>query len=291
MFVRNKAIKDSKTLITTKAIVFVIFLIYAITLIFPFLWMILNAFKTNKEFFADIWSLPKNPITNGVDNFLYAIQLTKKDSNVIQMTLRSVFITVVGVSLSMISSLMISYTIAKYKFPGRNLMYSVIIAIMLIPTIGATSSMYKLMNDLQIFDTYFSLFLMGTGGLGFQFLMLHGVFKSISWSYAEAAMVDGASDFRIFTTVMIPLAGPTIIPLMIMNIIGSWNDYFTPYLYLPSKPTLAVGLQMLVNQTNYNANWPALFMLMLISMLPIIVLFIVFQKQIMTNVTTGGLKG
>ena len=120
---------------------------------------------------------------------------------------------------------------------------------------------------------------------------MHSTFKSISWTYAEAAMVDGASDFRVFTTVMLPLATPTMIPLVILNVISLWNDYFTPYMYLKGKPTLAVGLQAMVSQMEYNANWPALFVLMLLSMLPIIILFICFQKQIMTNVTAGGLKG
>ena len=75
------------------------------------------------------------------------------------------------------------------------------------------------------------------------------------------------------------MATGTIVPLAILNAISIWNDYFTPYLYLKSKPTLAVGLQSMVNQMEYNANWPALFTLMLISMLPIIIIFIAFQKQ------------
>ena len=121
--------------------------------------------------------------------------------------------------------------------------------------------------------------------------MLYGAFRSISWSYAEAAYIDGASELRVFLQVMIPMVLPSLIPLAILNFIGFWNDYYTPFLYLKTQPTLAVGLQSFVNQMEYDANWPALFALMLFSMAPIILLFVAFQKQIMSNVTTGGLKG
>jgi len=287
---KNKAIKDSNTLKVTKIIVFVIFILYALTLIFPFAWMLMNAFKSQSEYFASSFAFPTSLNYVG-QNFMEAITMESKGSNVLVMTLRSLFITVVGVSLSMISSLTISYVVAKYKFIGRNAMYAIIIVIMLIPSVGTTAATYRLINAMGIYDTYFSIFLMMTGGLGFQFLMLHGVFKSISWSYAEAAMVDGASDFRIFATVMVPLAAPTVVPLAIMNLIGVWNDYFTPYLYLKSKPTLAVGLKQMVSYAQYGTyTWPAIFMLMILSMIPILIVFIVFQKQIMSNVTAGGLK-
>ena len=287
---KSLAIKDSAGLKVTKVIVFVLFMIYAITLIFPFIWMFYNSFKTNPEFWQSVWSFPKN-LGNGWKNFITAITMKKSGSTIIEMTLRSVFLTLAGTLLSLISSSTISYVVSKYKFKGRNLIYIVAITIMIVPTIGATSATYKLINNLGLYNNYLGILLLYSGGFGFQFLLLYGVFKSISWSYAEAAMVDGASDFKIFSTVMLPMAMPTLVPLAIMDIISLWNDYFTPYMYLKGKPTLAVGLQSMVSQMEYNANWPALFMLMIISMIPILIIFIVFQKQIMANVTAGGLKG
>lgn len=287
---KKTAIKDSMQLRITKYVVFVVFILYSITLIFPFIWMIYNSFKTNPEFFADIWALPQN-MMNGLENLKYALTLEISNSTIITMTLRSLLLTVVGTLVGLASTSCVSYVVAKYNFPGKNLIYAVAISIMLIPTIGSTSATYKLINDLGLYDNYIALILLYSGGFGFQFLLLHGVFKSISWQYAEAAYMDGASDFKVFTKVMLPMSMGTLVPLGILNAINIWNDYFTPYLYLKGKPTLAVGLQSMVNQMEYNANWPALFSLMLISMVPIITLFISFQKQIMSNVTAGGLKG
>lgn len=290
MAVKNKAIRDSLSLKITKLIVFVVFFIYALTLLFPFVWMFYNTFKSVSEYEASSFGFPTN-IFNLGRNFLIAVNMEVSHNNIMTMVLRSLIVTVTCVAASMISSLTISYAIAKFKFPGRGLMYSVIIVIMLIPTVGTTAATYKLISSMGLLNNYLALILLSSGGLGFQFLMLHGVFKSISWSYAEAAMIDGASDFKIFRTVMIPLAAPTIAPLLIMNVIGVWNDYFTPFLYMHDKPTLAVGLNEFVTETmSQTHNYPALFMLMILSMLPIIVIFILFQKQIMSNVTTGGLK-
>ena len=287
---KSKVVKDSKQLKITKIIVFFIFTVYALSLLFPFVWMIYNSFKTNSEFFANVWALPVD-ISNGLINFKYALSMEISDSTILEMTIRSVFLTIIGTFVGLASTSTVAYAVAKYKFPGRNLIYAVAISIMLIPTIGSTSATYKLINDLGLYDEYLALILLYSGGFGFQFLLLHGVFKSISWQYAEAAMIDGASDLKVFTKVMLPMATGTLVPLAILNAIGIWNDYFTPYLYLKGKPTLAVGLQSMVNQMEYNANWPALFSLMLISMVPIIIIFTVFQKQIMANVTAGGLKG
>ena len=286
---KNK-VKDATSLKITKIVIFSVFVLYAISLVFPFAWMVYNSFKTNQEFFQNIWSFPKN-LSNGWKNVVTAVTMEKSGSTILMMTFRSVFLTLAGTFLSLASASTISYVVAKYKFKGRNLIYLVAITIMIVPTIGSTSATYNLINKLGLYDSYLALLLLYSGGFGFQFLLLYGVFKSISWSYAEAAMVDGASDFKIFTRVMLPMAMPTLVPLAIMDIISLWNDYFTPYMYLKGKPTLAVGLQSMVSQMEYNANWPALFMLMIISMIPIMIMFVLFQKQIMANVTAGGLKG
>ena len=287
---RSSVVKDQLGLKIAKIVMFIVFLLYAASLIFPFLWLILNMFKTNQEFFENVWAWPKN-IANGWNNLSTALNRTMMGSSIWEMTIRSLWLSLAGTFLSLLSSASIAYVVAKYKFFGRNIIYVLAIMVMIVPTVGSTSATYKLIGDLGLFDNPLAILLIYSGGFGFQFLLLYGVFRSISWTYAEAALVDGANDFTIFFKIMIPMAIPSIIPLGVLNFIGYWNDYFTPFLYLKSRPTLAVGLQAFVNQMEYDANWPALFALMLFSMLPIIILFVIFQKQIMANVTTGGLKG
>lgn len=285
-----KAVADPTGVKVAKGIMFVVFLLYAASLIFPFVWMAINTFKTNSEFFESVWAWPKD-IQNGWENIQTAFSVRIMGSNVWEMTLRSLLLSVLGTVLSLASASCVSYVVAKFRFFGRNALYVLAVMVMVVPTIGTTSATYKLIGDLGLFDNPLAIVLLYSGGFGFQFLLLYGAFRSISWSYAEAAYIDGASELRVFLQVMIPMALPSLIPLAILNFIGFWNDYYTPFLYLKTQPTLAVGLQSFVNQMEYDANWPALFALMLFSMAPIILLFVAFQKQIMSNVTTGGLKG
>lgn len=285
-----KAVADPTGVKVAKGIMFVVFLLYAASLIFPFVWMAINTFKTNSEFFESVWAWPKD-IQNGWENIQTAFSVRIMGSNVWEMTLRSLVLSVLGTVLSLASASCVSYVVAKFRFFGRNALYILAVMVMVVPTIGTTSATYKLIGDLGLFDNPLAIVLLYSGGFGFQFLLLYGAFRSISWSYAEAAYIDGASELRVFLQVMIPMVLPSLIPLAILNFIGFWNDYYTPFLYLKTQPTLAVGLQSFVNQMEYDANWPALFALMLFSMAPIILLFVAFQKQIMSNVTTGGLKG
>lgn len=286
---KGKSVRDPVSLRITKGIMFFVFFIYAASLIFPFVWMFLNMFKTNAEFFQDVWSWPKD-FSNGWINLKTVLNRKMMGSNVWEMTLRSFFIATIGTLLSLASASCVAYVVAKFKFFGRNALYILAVMVMVVPTIGSTSATYKLIGDLGLYDNILALILLYSGGFGFQFLLLYGAFKSISWSYAESAYIDGANELTVFIKIMLPMVLPSLIPLGILNFIGFWNDYYTPFLYLKNNPTLAVGLQAYVNQMQYDANWPALFALMLFSMLPIIIIFIAFQKQIMTNVTTGGLK-
>lgn len=287
---KSNQIKDSTSLRVTKIIVFVLFVFYALSLLFPFAWMIFNSFKTNQEFYKNVWAWPQS-FGNGWKNFISAMSMKVGSSTILMMTLRSVYLSIGGTVLSIISALCVSYVVAKYNFPGRNVLYFVAVGVMLIPAIGSTSTTYKLISDMNLLDNPLALFLLDSGGFGFQFLLLYSAFRSISPAYKEAASIDGAGDFAIFSKIMVPMVWPTIAPLAVLDFINFWNDYFGPYLYMKGKPTLAVGLQFMVAQMQYSANWPALFSLMFFSMLPVIVLFLVFQKQILSNFSAGGLKG
>jgi raffinose/stachyose/melibiose transport system permease protein/N-acetylglucosamine transport system permease protein len=281
-------INRSKSEKVVLIIFFVVFLLYAISLIFPFAWLLNNSFKLSRDFFTNLWSLPK---TFFLGNYSEAFSEKIRGFNIISMFLNSVFITCIGTILSLLCSCLAAYTIAKYKFFGRDIIYMIAISIMLIPTVGAVTATYKLLIDTKLYNSYLGIFLLYSGGFGFSFLLLYGYFKNISWSYAEAAFVDGASDFKVFIKIMLPQAMPAITALAVIQAIGLWNDYFTPYMYLPKYPTLAVGMQELVLKMDSQSNYPRLFAIMIISIIPIIILFICFQKTIMDNTVTGGLKG
>ncbi len=269
-------------------IFFVIFLFYAVSLVFPFIWMILNSFKTNPEFFGNIWSLPQKWLFG---NYIEVFSLEIKEFTILDLTLNSLFLVVTCTAVGMAFPAMASYVVAKYKFRLNSLIYAISVIIIVVPTIGGIAATFKLLNAFNIYNTYFSIILMGSGGFGVQFIMFYGYFQSLSWTYAEAAFVDGASNFKVFYAIMLPQAKPIIITIAILSVIGVWNDYFTPYMYTPAKPTLALGIKMYQDKLSYDANFPLLFALMIISIIPIIILFSFAQKYIMESMVMGGIKG
>ena len=268
------------------AVVSALFFLYMLTLIFPFVWMLLNSLKTNMDFFKDIWSLPEKPLLSNYVNVWDQMNLLVYFGNSIKLTL-------LGTLASILTASMASYVIAKYKFKLSKLLYTMAIVVMLIPSIGTIAALYKFMISTHLFNTHLGLVLLYSGGFGFNFILLYGFFKSVSWSYAEAGFVDGASDAQVFLRIMLPQARPGIIAGAIIQGINVWNDYFNPYMFLQdkSKMTLAVGIYNLVQEQSYAADWPKLFAAMIIATVPVLIVYAIFSNTIIENTVAGGLKG
>ena len=119
----------------------------------------------------------------------------------------------------------------------------------------------------------------------------YGFFKNISPGYIEAAFVDGATDAKAFFKIMLPIARPTLVSVSVIYAIGIWNDYTTASIFMKNIPTLAVGLRKMLVDLQHRAAFPESFAAMAIALLPILIIFICFQKTIMQNTVAGGLKG
>ena len=140
------------------------------------------------------------------------------------------------------------------------------------------------------------MLLTATSGFGFPFLIFSSVFQNISKTYHEAAEIDGAGNWRIFLQIYLPQLSAVFGAQWLLGFIGIWNDYMTPYLYLPSHQTLSVGIYTISSQVSngfsqFSGDYPKLFAAMIISIVPVVVLFMAFQKKIMNFSMGGGIKG
>ena len=279
--------KPSKTEKIVLWITFVIFALYAISLLYPIFWLLLNSFRTSTAFTEDAFGMP----TGYVQNFVDAFSLSVGSTTLVGMFVNSIILVAGCTFVAIFVPAITGYVCAKFEFPGRKLLYGIAISSMLIPAVGTLTATYKLVVALGLYNTHIGIIIMASGGFGFNFVMVYGFFKSISKTYAEAAQLDGAGDFTVFIKVMIPQVMPSLVAIGIVSAINYWNDYFTPYMYLRAYPTIAVGLQQLVDINTYDPNWPRLFAAMLISVIPPVGVFIAFQKTIMENTVAGGLKG
>ena len=206
------------------------------------------------------------------------------------MILMSFVVTILGTAINIFFSACTAYVLAKYRFPGRNLIYAIAIFTMIVPIVGTLPSQIKMMDTFFPNKSILGVLFLYSGCFGFNFILLYSSFSSVSNSYIEAASVDGASRIKTFFTVILPQVKGSLIACSVLQAIGLWNDYTTPMLFLPDdKQTLAVGLYSL--QTEFNADYPKLFASMLIAVLPILIIYMIFQKKIIESTNAGGLKG
>lgn len=206
-----------------------------------------------------------------------------------QMILNSLIYVVGTVIISVTIPAVTGYIVAKYDFALRKFITSLAIVTLVIPTIGSVTATYRFMQSIHLLDTFWGVFLMNAGGFGFSFLLFRNFFGAISWEYVEAAFLDGAGNCRVFISVMAPQAIPIIVSVGIVSFINCWNDYYTPYLYLNSYPTVAYGLNAI--STRYEASMPYVFAAMTFSTLVVLLPYCFFSKTIMESMSAGGLKG
>ena len=272
-------------------VIFVIFAAYALTLIFPFFWILMNSFKTSYEFVVEGNSM-YFPKVWAPENFINAFNVDYEGTTLAGMFFMSLLLATVGTVITVFTSSCAAYVVAKYKFPGRSIIYGVVIFSLIVPIVGTLPAQLRMIRALQIFDTPIAPLFLYSGGFGFNFILLYSYFKSLSWGYAEAAYVDGASDFRVFWNIMLPLSRPALIAVGIIQFIGLWNDYLGPALFMPSIPTLAVGMETIYRITrNRPSNYSVMFASVVIAVLPVVLIFVIFSKTIMENTVVGGLKG
>ena len=270
-----------------KWIVFAIFVLYAISLLAPFLWMLLNTFKSQGEYTAgNFFGFPKEW---KFDNVIEVLKFEIQGQTVLSMLLMSIVTTALGTFINGGLSAISAYCVAKYNFPGKKIILGAAIFTMVVPIVGTLPAQVKMMDFLRINNSLIGVLFLYSGCFGFNFIMLHSSFETISWSYAEAAQIDGANRFQILFRVMLPLAKGPIIAVSILQAIIIWNDYSTPFLFMGNLKTLAVGLQEL--QSAANGNYPLQFAGVMVAVIPIAILFACFQKTIIKNTVAGGLKG
>lgn len=271
-------------------VIFGLFVLYALTLLYPMIWMFLSSLKGSLEYeTGNSLDLPKKWLFS---NYPYAMEsLVVEGTNFLGMVWNSVWMNGISIILGTFVTAITTYTIAKLQFPGKNIFYAVILFMMMLPIYGSMASSLQIKKELGIFDNVFNVLVSSFSVGGYKFLILYAFFKSISWTYAEAAYIDGASHFQVFWQVMFPQALAPLAVFAIQDFIGGWNDYMTPLIYMPSFPTIASGLYLYESKMIRGMNYPVYFAGIVISAIPILIIFISMRKTFMTSLSMGGLKG
>lgn len=275
------------------SVVFVLFAIYALSMIIPFCILILYSLENNIAYEINLGQPFRFPDKLVFDNYIYAFsELEYRGTGFFGMVFNSVWYTAIATVGPLLANTCVGYAVSKYKFKLRNVYYGVLIFCMTVPIIGTTGATMQLYSDLRLYNTgpLLQLFTrLGAGGIGF--LVIYAFFKNISWEYAEAALIDGAGHFTVFFRIMVPMAIPAMGALALINGIAAWNAYQDVLLYNPDWPTLASGLYGLSRTLPRLGNTPAYYAALVISLIPILIIFCLFSDKIMKNFSVGGLKG
>lgn len=260
---------------------------WAIIVIAPMVWTFLASLKTNSEIFGDAWALP------GALRFdSWARAWTT--AHVGTYFINSVIVVAFGTFGTMLLGSMAAYVLARYKFFGNRFIYYMFVAGLAFPVFLALVPLFFIVRNLGLLNTHTGLVLVYIAySLPFTVFFLCAFFKTLPTSIAEAAVMDGASHTRLFFQVMLPMAKPGLISVTIFNIIGQWNQYLLPVVLMSDardKWVLTQGIKDISVNAGYEADWPALFAAVTMSILPMIVVYAIFQRQIQAGLTAGALK-
>lgn len=265
-----------------------VFLAVALSYIYIFVWTLISSLKTHTEIVMNPFSLPEKWIFS---HYIEAIKTFEVNGHGFwNMLFNSVWFSVVGALLQQITTVTFAYCSTKYKFPGSKLVYPIIMVMMTLPVYGNAGATYRIIHNMGLIDSYAHV-LLSISGFSVSFLYYRAFFQGLSWTYAEAAMMDGAGDFLIYLKVMLPQARSLFTAMFLTTWLTSWNNYESALLYLPNLPTLPIGIYRFNLEMVYQARLDILFAACILASIPALVLFIAFNKVITTNVSLGGIKG
>lgn len=289
-FKRQKAVRDSRGLRVAKTLMCAWFTFYSIALLFPFIYLIVVSLTDPNEYLTatEFLHVPSRVV---IQNYIDAWNTLKVgDKGMLTMLFNSVWWSVGGAFLEIGTATCLGYAVARYKFFGRKAIHAVSLFTMLLPIYGSMPANMVMMNDLKLYNSPLIL-VTCCAGFGGTFIMTYAFFKSLPKAYMEAAFIDGAGHFKAFYKIMFPLAKGPIMALFIQHLITRWNDYMTPILYFPDYTTIPAGLYTYQIEQARGYNEPLLYSGMFLCMIPVLILYFLFNKQFMNLTIAGGLKG
>ena len=260
-------------------------IIVALTCLFPLWWAFASSLKTQETVFNDLSLFPARPHW---ENYLYA--WTK--ANFSLYFLNSLLYTVTVVVGVILVASMAAYSFSRLRFRGKNVLFILLISTMMIPLPGSMIALYVLLNKLHLVNTRLGYILPQiNGGLAFGIFLLKTFFDDLPKEIEDSAAIDGCGRFRTYWHIAMPLARPAIAVLAIFNILAVWNEYLLAMLVLANKNLMPLQRGLMVFQGAHITQYPLLMAGIIITVVPVLVIYLMLQKHIIKGITAGAVKG
>lgn len=277
--------KNTKLIKTSKSISLnVVLFIGSILTILPFIWMLCSSFKTNAEINAlNQTFLPQSFSLQNYADVLQRFDFLKYFKNTAVYTLVISLITVY-------SSAVAGFVLCKYRFKGRQALFAAILSTMMVPGVVTLIPRYSMMQAFDWLDTYWALILPSIF-TPFGIFMMRQACEAIPNELLEAARIDGASEFYIFHRIVLPLLKNSIVSMAIFQFLWAWDDYLWPYLVIQSREKQLLSVALNLFSGRYSTDYAGLFAATSITIIPVILFYIIFQKRFVEGVSASAVKG
>lgn len=273
-----------------RTLAYLLLILLGFAMVYPLLWMLGASFKQNDEIFASLSLVPQKEWVwtayrdgwNGIGNATFSLFFVN--------TFRMVIPTVI---FTLVSSTMVAYGFARFRFPGKKLLFTFMIATLMLPNAVIMIPKYILFRNLGWLDSYKPCIIPSIfASSAFLVFMLLQFFRGLPRELDESARIDGCGSMRILVQILVPLCKPALFSAGLFQFIWTWNDFFNVLVYINSVPkyTLALGLRMTLD-TQGDVAWNEIMAMSVVSILPCVVLFFSTQKYFVEGIATTGMKG
>lgn len=263
---------------------YLVLLVLALIMLVPFAWMLSASLQLNKDVFVIPFAwIPLKPRWLNYADIWTKIPLAQFVKNTVKLTLIVTF-------LQLLTSSFAAYAFAKLRFKGRQLLFLAYIATIAVPWQVYMVPQFMMMRSLHLADTHLALIILQAFS-AFGVFMMRQFYEGIPDSLCEAARIDGMNEYQIYAKIMLPLSKPALSTLIIFTFVNTWNDFLGPLIYLTteSKKTIQLGLKMFISQ--YSAEYGLIMAASVLSLIPVLAIFLLLQRYFVEGIASTGVKG
>ncbi|CAG7618734.1 Diacetylchitobiose uptake system permease protein NgcG [Paenibacillus solanacearum] len=263
---------------------YIILSFFALVSIYPIFLMIASSFKSKQEITTKPLALPTR---FSLENYV----TVWKEIHFADNFMNSVFVSVVSVLLILLVSSMAAFYLSRYSFRWNGALLFFFMLGLMLPMKLAISPLYMMMLKLHLLDTYASLIIVYVAGhISFAVFVFYGFFSTLPKDLDQSARIDGCNDFQVYYKIVLPLMRPALATVSIVDLIGIWNDFFYPLIFIKSAELNTIPLGMLTLFGEHDTDWNLLFCGLTLSSLPMIIAFLLASKQLIEGMTSGAVK-
>ncbi|BBI35986.1 carbohydrate ABC transporter permease [Cohnella abietis] len=272
----------------TRWISTLLLLLWTVCCVYPLVFSLFDSLKDNQQFYnGKSWDLPNFPLL--WSNFTYTWQKYHFGN----YFMNTILVTTGSMLLALLLTATTAYILARYSFRGSSILYYLYLSALTIPTLMLVVPMFFLFSDLHVNNTYAGIIMLySVTAVPMGMFILIGFFKTLPRELEESAVIDGASYYGVFFKIMLPLAMPGLITISIINVLSFWNEYQYALVLLSDalKYTLPVGLAFMQGEMQYRIEFGPLFAGLMISTIPILIIYVIFQRRINEGIVAGAIK-